>query len=106
MPHSFDDQETEFMDGRRRAGEFRPRIGQELPLPWLLGIIAIIGAQAVAVYYQVARQGELVADLIKQVSQLSSDIGAKNLKDVEHDMRLADHDRRMLTIESLTRKPP
>ena len=106
MPRSFDDQETEVMDGRTSSGGFRPRIGQELPLPWLLGIIAIIAVQAVAVYYQVARQGELVADLIKQVSQLSSDIGAKNLKDVEHDLRLADHDRRLLTQESLTRKPP
>ena len=35
-----------------------------------------------------------------QVRQMSLDLGARNLKDVEHDLRLADHERRLLASEA------
>ena len=42
-----------------------------------------------------------VSEQTKQIQSLSSEIGGKNLKDVEHDLKLADHERRMCNLESV-----
>lgn len=80
------------------------KITREIPMPWLIGIIGAGFLQAVLVYYKQDAQAEAIVKLTAEVRQLSTDIGSKNLKDVEHDLKIADHERRILSLESKTSK--
>lgn len=82
------------------------RIKWEVPLPWLLGVLAIIVAQAGIVYFGQIRQAEIlveqgatIKDVLRQVRDLSALISSNNVKDVEHDMKIADHERRLQAAE-------
>lgn len=82
------------------------RIKWEVPLPWLLGVLAIIVGQAGIVYFGQIRQAEIlveqssaIKDVLRQVRELNSLISSNNVKDVEHDMKIADHERRMQAAE-------
>lgn len=100
------------MTPHTRANDPSPmKITREIPLPWLIGIIAAGFLQAALMYFKQESQGEAIAKLTNtqtdeikkltaEVRQLSVDIGAKNLKDVEHDLKIADHERRILTLEA------
>lgn len=86
----------------------RVRMKYEVPLTWLLGVMAVIVGQAAAVYFAQQRQGELIVilaesnrELAAQVRVLSVLLNNKDIKDVQHDLQLADHDRRLLSIESV-----
>lgn len=90
------------------------KVSREIPLIWLVGIIAAGFGQAAIIYFNQQRQGELLVeiraenraatqDLGAKVTQLSNDIGVKNLKDVEHDLNIADLQRRTLALEATRR---
>ena len=90
------------------------KITREIPLPWLVGIVAAGFLQAALMYFKQETQGaaieklslsqtEEIRKLSTQVQQLSTDIGTKNLKDVEHDLKIADHERRVLSLEARTK---
>lgn len=92
---------------RSLPDESKIRIRWEVPLPWLLGGALFLGGQAAILYFGQIRQGELIAeqsskitDMTKQVRDLNTLIGSNNLKDVEHDLKLADHERRMIVLEA------
>ncbi len=98
---------------RQPESDSRLRVIKEVPLTWIIsGFLVIIG-QAGAVYYAqqqqgaaIAQQSEAIRDLVQQVRALSTELSGKNLKDVEHDLRIADHERRMLQIESTLKGRP
>lgn len=46
----------------------------------------------------VSMRGELIR-LTGEVKELTTEINGKNLKDVEHDMRINNNERRLLTLE-------
>jgi hypothetical protein len=82
------------------------RIKWEVPLPWLIGGIVLICFQSAVVYFGQIRQGELIldqsakiAELSKKLGEVSTLIGTNNVKDVEHDLKLADHERRLQIAE-------
>lgn len=82
------------------------RIRWEVPLPWLISGMALICAQAAVVYFGQVRQGELqqsqsiaIKEMTKEMRDLNSLITSNNVKDVEHDLKLADHDRRIQAVE-------
>ena len=87
------------------------KVTREIPTPWLIGIVAAGFFQAVMLYAKqesqagaIEKMGISQTDEIRklslQVQQLSADIGSKNLKDVEHDLKIADHERRILAVEA------
>lgn len=83
-------------------------VGREIPLPWLIGAALSIVGQAVLIWNGQEKQAESIARMTtqlteqtKQIQSLSVEIGAKNLKDVEHDLKLADHERRISVIEGV-----
>jgi hypothetical protein len=83
------------------------RIRWEVPLPWLIGGIVVICVQAAIVYFAQVRQGELLAEqsitireLLKQVKEINLLITSGNLKDVEHDLKISDHERRLNYVEA------
>lgn len=107
-------------DDNSRASEQQDggfRVRWEVPLPWLISGMVLICAQAAIVYFGQIRQGELqqeqaiaikelrleqsasIKELTRQVRELSQIITINNVKDVEHDLKLADHDRRLTLIE-------
>jgi hypothetical protein len=88
---------------RRRRMDDDPEspftITRAIPLPWLLsGIIAIIG-QAGVVYFAQQRQGELIQAMTIELKAVSQAVNTSTVKDVEHDFRLNDHERRLQAIE-------
>lgn len=104
-------QESGDMTPHTRANDPPMKITREIPLPWLIGIVAAGFLQATLMYFKQEAQGEAITKLTTtqtlaiekltaEVRQLSTDIGAKNLKDVEHDLKIADHERRVLTLEA------
>ena len=83
------------------------RIKWEVPLPWLISGAVLMFIQAMFLYFGQIRLGELqveqsvsIKELAKKVGELSVLIGSNNLKDVEHDLKLADHERRMQSLEA------
>ena len=85
----------------------RPRVGWEVPITWLIGGLGVICIQAAVVYFGQVRQGEIlqeqsltIRELSKQLGHLSQLITSTNVKDVEHDMKLNEHERRITALES------
>jgi hypothetical protein len=83
-----------------RDGDPPIKVNREIPLWGLICVIAVIAGQAVTLWFGQQRQAEVLSEMSAQVRQMSLDLGARNLKDVEHDLRLADHERRMLAAEA------
>lgn len=86
-------------------------ITREIPLPWLLSAVAAALIQAILIWSGQEKQadatGRLTTQVLEQTKQIQSltvEIGAKNLKDVEHDLKITDHDRRIGALELLPRK--
>jgi hypothetical protein len=83
-----------------RDGDPPIKVNREIPLWGLICVIAVIAGQAVTLWFGQQRQAEVLNEMSAQVRQMSLDLGARNLKDVEHDLRLADHERRLLASEA------
>lgn len=96
---------------QHRATDRGPiHVGREIPLPWLIGAAGAVVAQAALIWLGQEKQADAIgrmtttiAEQTKQIQSLSVQIGDKNLKDVEHDLKLADIERRLGFVES--RKP-
>lgn len=78
-------------------------ITRSLPLYWLLSVLAALIGQAAVVYFAQQRQGELIQGMTGELKQVVTAISTSNIKDVEHDFRLSDHERR---LQALERKAP
>lgn len=83
------------------------KITREIPLHWLIGLLIAGVVQAVLVYYTVDRQGELIRELTAQVRALVATSNLKDMKDLEHDMKITDmiakqleNTRRMMELEA------
>lgn len=66
------------------------KVSREIPLPWLIGIVGTIFLQAALVYFKQDAQADQLVKLTEQVKGLSTALGSKDLKDLEHDIRIAD----------------
>jgi predicted RND superfamily exporter protein len=92
-----------------RADDVTPvKITREIPLWGLVSAIGLFAAQAVALYYgQIAltktqtEQTESIKQLTAEVKSLSNSIQANNVKDVEHDLKLNDLERRVSKNEQV-----
>lgn len=94
--------------------DHRIRIVREIPL-WgvITGLLGVVVTISVAAYNQFAgqqrllelmqAQGVAIQELTIKVAQLSAQINSKDLKDVEHDVRLNDLSRRVTDNEALLR---
>lgn len=94
------------MDNRRPAEAHRPddddgriTITRSIPLPWVLSVLAAIAAQATVVYFTQQRQGEILQTVAVEVKQLSSIVNTQASGKIEQDFKIADHERRLTTIE-------
>lgn len=76
------------------------KVSREIPLPWLIGIVAAGFLQAALVYYKQDAQAEAIAKLTKEVQALNTALGGKDLKDLEHDIRIADLQTRMTDAQA------
>jgi len=76
------------------------KVSREIPLPWLVGIVAAGFLQAALVYYKQDAQAEAIVKLTKEVQALTTALGGKDLKDLEHDIRIADLQTRMTDVQS------
>lgn len=76
------------------------RVTREVPLTWLIGLVAAGIAQAALIYFKQNDQEKLLTGLRDEIRILNTAVTAKDLKDVEHDLRIADLQRRMLIQEA------
>lgn len=76
------------------------KVSREIPLPWLIGIVAAGFLQAALVYYKQDAQAEAIVKLTKEVQELKAVLNAKDLKDLEHDLKIADLQTRMADMQS------
>lgn len=76
------------------------KVSREIPLPWLIGIVAAGFLQAALVYYKQDAQAEAIVKLTKEVQALTTALGGKDLKDLEHDIRIADLQTRMTDVQT------
>lgn len=74
-------------------------ITRSLPLYWLLSVLAAMIMQAAVVYFAQQRQGELIQAMTGELKQVVQAVNTSNVKDVEHDFRLSDHERRLQALE-------
>ena len=93
----------------------RIRVIREIPLTWVIGgatsfLIAIGSVAWVQITGQqrltelMTLQGAAIQELTAKVAQLSAQINGKDLKDVEHDIRLNDLGRRVADNEVALRQ--
>lgn len=76
------------------------KVSREIPLPWLIGIVAAGFLQAALVYYKQDAQAEAIVKLTKEVQALTTALSGKDLKDLEHDIRIADLQTRMTDAQA------
>lgn len=76
------------------------KVSREIPLPWLIGIVGTVFLQAALVYYKQDVQADAIVKLTEQVKGLSSALSSKDLKDLEHDIRIADLQTRMTDVQA------
>lgn len=82
------------------------KVTREIPL-W--GIVCFLGlgiGQAVMMWADQREQRQsleairsIATEQTQQLRTLAVEVGAKNLKDVEHDLKIADHERRVSVLE-------
>jgi predicted transcriptional regulator len=76
------------------------RVTREVPFPWLVGLVAVGIANAAVMYYKQSEQDKKLSDLLSEIRQLSASVSQGNLKDVEHDLKIADIQRRLIALET------
>ena len=89
------------IETHHRMGDPDPvRITREIPLAWLIGVVAGLIVQAVTLYIGQQAQSEAIRVLSAEVKELRAVVQNGTLKDVEYGLRLDDHERRVTAIES------
>jgi hypothetical protein len=90
-----------------RASDPPIKITREIPLPWVLSVVAAIVAQGAVVWFTQKSQGELITQQSESIKALAvelravtNDLNTGRVKDLEHDLKLADHERRLGTVEA------
>lgn len=88
------------LDHRHRAGD-PPivHISREIPLPWLVGIVAGLLIQGVTLYIGQQQQADAIKALTADIRELRAVASSAGLKQVEYGLRIDDHERRLQTIE-------
>lgn len=101
------------MEPQHRQSDPPIHIDRKIPLWGLLGVLGIISLQAVLMYIEQREQGSTLRGIIlnqtetnKQLTELAKELGNKNLKDVEHDLKLADLERRTAAVETALKVKP
>jgi hypothetical protein len=76
------------------------RVTREVPLPWLVGLVAVGIANAAVMYYKQSEQDKKISDILVEVRSMTAAVNQGNLKDVEHDLKIADLQRRVVVLET------
>lgn len=84
-------------DDDQHGGPFT--ITRAIPLWGLLTVLGALIGQGVVVYFAQQRQGELILAMTVELKQVVQAVNTSNVKDVEHDFRLSDHERRLQVLE-------
>lgn len=94
------------MQHRQQDPEGPFRVTRAIPMWGILCFLGLGLGQAVLIWANQREQAlQLKAIEVAQKEQaeqlrtLAVEVGAKNLKDVEHDLKIADHERRISVIE-------
>jgi hypothetical protein len=75
------------------------RVSRDIPLPWLIGIVFALIVQAAMMYYQLNAVVDAQAKTTMEIEKLRATLGSKDLKDLEHDIKIADLQSRLSAIE-------
>lgn len=86
-------------DKSEQSSRSRWHLSRDVPVTWLVGGLLAVCAQAATVYFAQQQQSELLRDLAKDVKTIGIQLSGKDLKDVEHDILLKDHERRLTNLE-------
>jgi hypothetical protein len=79
------------------------KVNRDIPLPWLIGGAVFLIAQAVTLIGGQQQQASNIKELTTELKELRSAAVAGGLKNVEFDLKITDHERRLQTLE---RKAP
>ena len=82
-----------------RAGDPPLKVTREIPLPWLISIVAGLAFQGVTVWLGQQSQGQAIRDMSTELRELRTEARAGGLKTVEHELKLSDHERRITALE-------
>lgn len=89
---------------QHRADDAGPiKVTRDIPLPWLVTVVGGIVVQAVLTWQGQQDQAKLIQNLTAEVREMRASLNQGGLKAVEHEMKLADHERRLQAQEA--RKP-
>jgi uncharacterized integral membrane protein len=87
------------------------KITLDVPLVWLLSLALGVAAWAAHVWLlqekradTIARMAAQLVEQSKQINELTLQLSTKNLKDVEHDLKLVHHERRIGGLEAVAGK--
>lgn len=83
----------------------RVRVTRELPLAWILTLVGSIAAQAILLWAGQREQGQQLMQLTDSVRTMSADVKPVSIKVTEHDVRIADHERRLQACEIRQARP-
>jgi len=92
-----------------RASDEQPiRVVRQIPLWGVITMVVTAATFAIATsinqFYGQQRLIEQVAELTTQIKSLTIEVNGKNLKDIEHDIKIADIVRRVSILEAASAK--
>ena len=77
------------------------KVSREIPLPWLIGIVATLFMQAALMYYQLNALVDAQAKTTAEIKELRH-AQHWDLKDLEHDLKITDLQRQYADLQNRT----
>lgn len=82
----------------------RTLVEWKLPLPWILGVLAVFAGAAIGLYYQVGSQGEALKDVKEQLKSIQISINAGNTQSMTLAGEIAILKFRIENLENVDRR--
>ena len=78
------------------------KVSRDIPMPWLIGIVATLFMQAALMYYQLNALVDAQAKTTAEIKELRATLNTKDLKDLEHDLKITDLQRQYADLQNRT----
>lgn len=85
----------------RQNDQDEVKVIRSIPLPWVITTLATLIFSSGVLYNSINEQTKVIAELSGSVKSLSAQLAAKDVRDMQQDTKIAEHERRLTLLETL-----
>jgi len=76
------------------------RITRDIPLPWILGALALLAVQAASLYFGQVDLSKRTSEMAADIKQIKEEVNRTGIKNIEIAYQVGDLNRRVMVLES------